>query len=83
LERNKHKGGTVMKDDNDIKEIIEFGDYYLVTTNDNKEYDGQIVGKTETTLTIEWWNQVKNSLCETDIAFSDIKEIAGFNDSQM
>ena len=72
-----------MKDDNEIKEIIEFGDFYLVTTNDNKEYDGQIVGTTETTLTIEWWNQVKDRLDETDINFSDIKEIAGFNDSQM
>ena len=72
-----------MKDDNDIKEIIEFGDFYLVTKNDGQEYDGQIVGTTETTLTIEWWNQVKNRLDETDINFSDIKEIAGFNDSQM
>ena len=71
-----------MKDDNDIKEIIEFGDFYLVTKNDGQEYDGQIVGTTETSLTIEWWNQVKNGLCETDINFSDIKEIAGFNDSQ-
>jgi len=70
-------------ENNEIKEIIELGDYYLITMNDNKEYDGQIVGKTETTLTIEWWNVVKNSLCETDIKFSDIDEIAGFNDSQM
>lgn len=66
-----------------IKEIIEYGDYYLITTNDRKEYDGQIVAKTETTLTIEWWNVVKNNLCQTDIKFSDIYEIAGFNDSQM
>ena len=72
-----------MKDDNEIKEIIEFGDYYLVTKNDGEEYDGQIVGMTETSLTIEWWNQVKDRLDETDINFSDIKEIAGFNDSQM
>ena len=72
-----------MKDDNEIKEIIEFGDFYLVTKNDGQEYDGQIVGTTETTLTIEWWNQVKDRLDETDINFSDIKEIAGFNDSQM
>jgi hypothetical protein len=37
---------------------------------------------TETTLTIEHWNEVKDRLDETDIKVSDITMLEGFNDSQ-
>ena len=61
---------------------IEVGDFFLVTTNNGAEYDGQIIALTETTLTIEHWNEVKERTDETDIKLSDIKLLEGFNDSQ-
>ena len=61
---------------------IEIGDFYLVTTKNGDEYDGQITGLSETTLTIEHWNEVKERTDETDIKLSDIKLLEGFNDSQ-
>jgi len=35
---------------------IEIGDYFLITTKDNKEYEGTIIGMNETVMTIERWN---------------------------
>ena len=61
---------------------IEVGDFFLVTTNNGAEYDGQIIALTATTLTIEHWNEVKDRLDETDIKLKDIKMLEGFNDSQ-
>jgi len=61
---------------------IQLGDFFLVTTKNGAEYDGQIIGLTETTLTIEHWNEVKDRLDETDIKLSDITMLEGFNDSQ-
>lgn len=59
-----------------IKEIIEFGDYYLIKIiNGDKDFDGQIVGINEDSLVIECWNVVKGDLRETEIKFSDIEEI--------
>lgn len=59
-----------------IKEIIEFGDYYLIKIiNGDKDYDGQITSINENSLVIECWNVVKGDLCETEINFSDIEEI--------
>jgi len=61
---------------NAIKEVIEFGDYYLIKViNGHKDYDGQLVGINEDSLVIEYWNVVKGNLCETEIKFSDIEEI--------
>ena len=62
---------------------IEIGDFYLITTKNGQEYDGQITGLTETTLTIEHWNETKDRDVETDISFKDILGMVGFNDSQM
>jgi hypothetical protein len=61
---------------------IEIGDYFLITTKDNKEYQGTIIGITETVITIERWNEVKDRLDETDIELSDIAMLERFNDSQ-
>jgi hypothetical protein len=61
---------------------IEIGDYFLITTKNNAQYDGQIIALTETDLTIEHWNEVKDRLDETDIKLKDIKVLEGFNDSQ-
>jgi len=61
---------------------IEIGDYFLITTKDNKEYEGTIIGMTETVMTIERWNEVKDRLDETDILMTDILMLEGFNDSQ-
>jgi len=61
---------------------IEIGDYFLITTKDNKEYEGTIIGMTETVITIERWNEVKDRLDETDILMTDILMLEGFNDSQ-
>ena len=61
---------------------IEVGDFFLVTTNNGAEYDGQIIALTATTLTIEHWNEVKERTDETDIKLSDIKLLEGFNDLQ-
>jgi hypothetical protein len=61
---------------------IEIGDYFLITTKNNAQYDGQIIALTETDLTIEHWNEVKDRLDETDIKLKDIKMLEGFNDSQ-
>jgi hypothetical protein len=61
---------------------IEIGDFYLITTKNGEEYDGQITGLTETTLTVEHWNGVKDRDVETDISFQDILGMVGFNDSQ-
>ena len=59
-----------------IKEIIEFGDYYLIKIiNGEKDYDGQVTGVNENSLVIQCWNVVKENLCETEIMFSDIEEI--------
>jgi len=61
---------------------IEIGDYFLITTKDNKEYEGTIIGMTEIVMTIERWNEVKDRLDETDILMTDILMLEGFNDSQ-
>lgn len=61
---------------------IEIGDYFLITTKNNAQYDGQVIDLTETTLTIEHWNEVKDRLDETNIELSDITMLEGFNDSQ-
>jgi hypothetical protein len=61
---------------------IKIGDYFLITTKDEKEYEGTIIGLTETMMTIERWNEVKDRLDETDILISDIAMLEGFNDSQ-
>ena len=61
---------------------IEIGDYFLITTKNNAQYDGQIIALTETDLTVEHWNEVKDRLDETDIKLKDIKMLEGFNDSQ-
>lgn len=61
---------------------IEIGDFFLVTTKNGAQYDGQVINLTETTLTIEHWNEVKDRLDETDIKLSDITMLEGFNDSQ-
>jgi len=61
---------------------IEIGDYFLITTKDNKEYEGTIIGMNETVMTIERWNEVKDRLDETDILMTDILMLEGFNDSQ-
>jgi len=59
-----------------IREVIEFGDYYLIKViNGHKDYDGQVVGINEDSLVIECWNVVKGNLSETEIKFSDIGEI--------
>jgi ribosome maturation factor RimP len=59
-----------------IKEILEFGEYYLIKIiNGEKDYDGQVIGINEDSLVIECWNVVKNNLSETEIKFSDIEEI--------
>lgn len=61
---------------------IQIGDFFLVTTKNGAEYDGQVIDLTETSLTIEHWNKVKDRLDETDILISDIAMLEGFNDSQ-
>ena len=61
---------------------VEVGDYFLITTNNDAEYDGQVIALTATTLTIEHWNEVKDRTDETEIKLSDIKYLDGFNDSQ-
>lgn len=61
---------------------IQIGDFFLVTTKNGAEYDGQVIDLTETSLTIEHWNEVKDRLDETDILISDIAMLEGFNDSQ-
>lgn len=61
---------------------IEIGDFFLVTTKNGAQYDGQVIDLTETTLTIEHWNEVKDRLDETDIKLSDITMLEGFYDSQ-
>ncbi len=61
---------------------IEIGDYFLITTKDNKEYEGTIIGMNETVMTIERWNEVKDRLDETDILMTNILMLEGFNDSQ-
>ena len=59
-----------------IKEILEFGEYYLIKIiNGEKDYDGQVIGINEDSLVIECWNVVKGNLSETKIKFSDIEEI--------
>ena len=60
----------------EIKKIIELGDYYLIKIiSGEKDYDGQIVNINKNSLVIECWNVVKGNLCETEIKFSDIEEI--------
>lgn len=61
---------------------IEIGDFFLITTKNGAEYEGQIIALTETTLTIEHWHEVKDRLDETDIPLTDILMLEGFNDSQ-
>lgn len=61
---------------------IQIGDFFLVTTKNGAEYDGQVIDLTETSLTIEHWNEVKDRLDETDILISDIAMLEVFNDSQ-
>jgi len=61
---------------------IEVGDFFLVTTKNGAQYDGQVINLTETTLTIEHWNEVKDRLDETDLQLNDITMLEGFNDSQ-
>ena len=61
---------------------IEIGDYFLITTKDDKEYEGTVIAISETSLTIERWNEVKDRLDETDIPITDILILEGFNDSQ-
>ena len=61
---------------------IQIGDYFLITTKNNAQYDGQIIALTETALTVEHWNEVKDRLDETDIKLKDIKMLEVFNDSQ-
>jgi hypothetical protein len=61
---------------------IEIGDFFLITTHNDSEYDGQIISLTATALVIEHWNEVKGRTDETVIKFSDIKMLEGFNDSQ-
>ena len=61
---------------------IEIGDYFLITTIDDKEYEGTIIAINETSLTIERWNEVKDREDETDIPMTDILKLEGFNDSQ-
>ena len=61
---------------------IEIGDYFLITTKDDKEYEGTIIAISETFLTIERWNEVKDREDETDIPMTDILKLEGFNDSQ-
>ena len=74
MTENKTKKGDEMH--------IQIGDYFLVTTKNDAEYDGQIIALNQTTLTIEHWNEVKDRLDETDIKLKDIKMLEGFNDSQ-
>lgn len=61
---------------------IEVGDYYLITTKNGAQYDGQIIALTETTVTVEHWNEVKDRVDETDLKITDITMFEGFNDSQ-
>jgi len=61
---------------------IEVGDFFLITTKNGSQYDGQIIALTETIVTVEHWNDVKDRLDETDIKLSDITMFEGFNDSQ-
>ena len=61
---------------------IEIGDYFLITTKDDKEYEGTVIAISETSLTIERWNEVKDRLDETDIPNTDILILEGFHDSQ-
>ena len=61
---------------------IEIGDYFLITTKDDREYEGTIIAISETSLTIERWNEVKDREDETDIPMTDILMLEGFNDSQ-
>lgn len=61
---------------------IEVGDFFLVTTKNGAQYDGQVINLTETTLTIEHWNEVKDRLDETDLQLNDITMLEVFNDSQ-
>lgn len=61
---------------------IEIGDYFLITTKDGREYEGTIIAISETSLTIERWNEVKDREDETDIPMTDILKLEGFNDSQ-
>ena len=61
---------------------IQIGDYFLITTRDDKEYEGTIIAINETSLTIERWNEVKDREDETDIPMTDILKLEGFNDSQ-
>jgi len=61
-----------------IREVIEFGDYYLIKVLYARSplcYDGQVVGINEDSLVIECWNVVKGNLSEIEINFSDIEEI--------
>ena len=57
MTENKTKEGDEMH--------IQIGDYFLVTTKNDAEYDGQIIALNQTTLTIEHWNEVKDRLDET------------------
>ena len=61
---------------------IEIGDYFLITTKDDREYEGTIIQMNETMITIERWNEVKDRVDETDVLISDILKLEGFNDSQ-
>lgn len=61
---------------------IQIGDYFLITTKDDKEYEGTIIAISETFLTIEHWNEVKDREDETDIKLGDITMLEGFYDSQ-
>lgn len=62
---------------------IQIGDYFLITTRDDKEYEGTIIAISETSLTIERWNEVKDREDETDIPMTNILKLEGFNDSQI
>ena len=61
---------------------IEIGDYFLITTKDDREYEGTSIAINETSWTIERWNEVKDREDETDIPMTDILKLEGFNDSQ-
>ena len=65
-----------------MSDPIEIGDIYLIYTKNGGEYEGEVITIGENYLTVEWWNQVKDRTDEIDIAFVDIEEIIGFNDSQ-
>jgi len=67
----------------EIKEAIEFGEYFLIVTKDKKEYDCVVVNQTDDSVIVEHFNQVKGGLSETEIKFSDIDEINGFSEPSL